>query len=205
MRKFFALVLVAAMALATTVIAQPIDTDPDQMGIYFDTEATVFCDPDMAPGGQISIYLMLTNPTGPQISAWEAKVVWDQMGGGFYGSWTLANGGLNVGDITDPMNLLFAVGTGAQPIITTPATILAQWDGYYAFGSGSTFYVQHYPGTQSFPNEQLPGYAVDEYTLIPCGISSGDENVPCAAFGAGQCAPIANDQMSWTNVKDLYR
>ncbi len=205
MRKFLALVVIASLALSAVAIAQPVDPDPNQMGVYFDTDATVNCAPDLAPGGQISIYLMLTNPTYPQVSAWECRLIWDQMGGGFYGSWTLANGGLNVGDLTNPMNLLFAVGTGAQPIVTSPATILAQWDGYYAFGSGSTFTLTQYPGTQSFPNEQLPGYAADEYTLVPCGVSSGSVDVPCAAFGAGQCAPIANEDTSWSNVKELYK
>ena len=177
------------VSLVLFMLASPggaqVISDANVMGIYFDTDANLYDAPDMAAGGQINIYLMVTNPTGAQISAWEARVVWDQMGGGFYGSWTLANGGLNVGDLNDPMNLLFAVGTGADPIIATPATILATWSGYWAFGPGSCFYVTHYPGTQSFPDEQLPGYAVDEYTLVPCCIASGSEDLPVASFGAG--------------------
>ncbi len=204
MKKFLALAAIATL-LAGVAIAQPADSDPDQMGIYFDTDATVYDDPGLAPGGQINIYVMLTNPTGAQVSAWEARVIWDQMGGGFFGNWTLANNGLNVGDLSDPMNLLFAVGTGAEPIITSPATILATWSGYYAYGTGSCFYITEYPGTQSFPDELLPGYAVDEFTLIPCGVSSGDKTLPVASFGAGCPGVVANQDVSWSNVKDLYR
>ncbi len=203
MRKLFVVAMLATMLLSIAAIAQPIDPDPDQFGIYFDLNATNNFDPSIAAGGSINIYLMVTNPSAPQIMAWECKVVWDQMGGGFFGSWAFANNGINVGDVSNPANLLFAVGTGANPIVTTPATLLATWSGYYAYGTGSTFTIQPYPGTASF-DPPAPGYAIDEVNLQPCGVTSGSFDAPCAAFGAA-AEPVANQDMSWSNVKSLFR
>jgi len=199
MRKVIVLTVIALMTAGSSLA-----WTPDQMGIYFDTDATVYDDPGVAAGDQISIYIMLTHPSHPEVAAWECQVVWDQMGGLFFGSWALTNNGVNVGDISDPMAMNFAVGTGAQPIQTSDATILATWSGIFASGTGSCFYVKEYPGG-SFPDEHLPGYAADETTLVPCGISSGSPDQPVASFGNGCPGIVGNNETAWSTVKTLYR
>ncbi len=179
LRSFLVLVLLSVVAVGG--LAQPVTTCPNTMGIYFDTEATVYCS-DAAAGGPLTFYLMITNPTGDQIAAWECKVEWDQMGGGFFGNWTFANDGINVGDTSDPLNTLLAVGVGANPIQPQPATILATWSGFFGYGTGSVFKITPYPDTASF-DPPAPGYAIDEVNLQACGVSSGDFDLPVAAIG----------------------
>ncbi len=201
MKKLLAMVAVATMLMAVTAVAQ-VDTDPDQFGIYFDTDATVYCS-DAVAGGPLTFYLMITNPSGDQIAAWECRVEWDQMGGGFFGNWTFANNGINVGDLSDPMNQLFAVGVGANPIVPAPATILATWSGFFGYGTGSVFKITPYPDTASF-DPPAPGYAIDEVNLQACGVSSGDFDLPVAKIGP-DCGVVADEATSWSQVKDLYR
>ncbi len=175
---------------------------PDVMAVAFDPQGTLTCADQITAGGDLSVYLLLLDASQPQVSAWECRLEWDQMGGTFVGAWELANNGLNIGDLSDPADLLFAVGTGAQPIATGGVTVLAHWSGLFLSGSGSRFYLHPYPGTQSFPDEQLPGYAADAATLVPCQIASGDESAPVALLGSA-CA--GSEDLSWSDVKNRYQ
>ena len=174
----------------------------DMMAISFDPGGELRCADRITAGSQLDIYLLLLEPSQPQVIAWECMVQWDQMGGTFVGDWELAGDGLNIGDLSDPTSLLFAVGTGANPLATSAVTILARWSGLFLSGDGSRFYLHPYPGTQSFPDDGLPGYAAGEDVLVPCDIASGDENTPVALLGSA-CA--GSEDLSWGGVKQLYQ
>ncbi len=199
MRKKLVATLVAVLALSAVAVAQP--SGNDIMGIYFDPDATQFCSEQQA-NSALTFYLLLVNPTGAQITAWECKVEWDQLDGGFFGNWTFANDGINVGDTSDPLNTLLAVGVGANPIQTQPVTLLATWSGFWGSGTeGSVFKVQPYPGTASF-DPPAPGYAVNDVDSVPCGVPSGDFDLPVARIT--QTCGLPAETSSWSGVKALY-
>ncbi len=72
MRDILAAVFVCAGAAAA--VAQPIDTSPDGIGIYFDEGAQQFC-ATATPGTQLAAYLCLTNASDTSdFLGWEASV-----------------------------------------------------------------------------------------------------------------------------------
>ena len=200
MRKFPALVMITLLTLVTLATANPVDPDPDQMGIYFDDGATLFDVPDWDPPRPINIYIMLTRPTCDQIWTWQCRVIWDQMGV-FSGNWYI--NGINFGDLTDPMNLVFKV-MYPTPSTTTMATILATWSGYWTSGPGACFYITDIPDQDSFDDPSPIGYG-DGTTFYQCGVSSGDQALPVASLGIG-CSPIVeNHEQSWSTIKKMFR
>ena len=189
------------VALACVILAGPGWAQQDVMTIAFDAGGEVTCADAIAPGAMFDIYLLLLDASHPQVAAWECMVQWDQMGGSFAGQWEITNNGLNIGDLSDPEAMLFAVGIGANPLNTGGVTVLAHWNGLFLSGTGSRFYLHPYPGG-SFPNEGLPGYAADTSTLVPCSIASGDESTPVALLGEA-CA--GNAERTWSAVKRDYQ
>ncbi len=67
-------VLMLVCLLAGTAVAQPIDTSPNGIGIYFDDTARIWC-ADAGVGTQVAAYLCLTNASDTSgFVAWEATL-----------------------------------------------------------------------------------------------------------------------------------
>lgn len=198
MKKLLALTAIALLAFSVSASAQ-VDPDPDGIGVYFDTAATSFN--ITYPGGfaPLNVYLMITRPSGDFIRAWECTVL-ETNNFTVQGTWLL-NGGLDVDN--DPQD--FVVGNGADPHAAAPAVILASKTMYGAApgaGSAATFTVKGVAGSISFPGGQ-PGYVHTLGVNTPCQVLTGDMNAPQACVNSN-CMVVANEDMSWSNVKALY-
>ncbi len=67
-----------------------------------------------------------------------------------------------------------------------------------------TFTVLPFPGSATFPDS--PGYVDGEDVgiVVPCGVSTGyPYGSYCAAINIG--GVVANEDMTWGDVKALYR
>ncbi len=198
MKKLLALLAVAL--LASNAMAQ-LDPDPDGIGMYFDMGGMVVEHATAAPFESVTAYLLLTNGSESSgVSGWEAVV--DVVGAPVAPAWTLA-AGLDV----DPSDNGFQVGIGVAPaaLPAAPAVVLASWTGFVMAPTDYVYFtVSNVPGSQSFPDS--PGYAAgdDAGNLIPMQVSSGyPYGAPCAMInGTGV---VANEDMSWSQVKDLFQ
>jgi hypothetical protein len=197
MKKLLALAAIAL--LAGSAFAQ-IDPDPDGMGVYFDMEGLVNCQEVAFTGGPqfVNAYLLLTNPSGAQVLAWEARVISD-IASLSPGSWVL-NGGLNVG--TDPD---FIVGMGSNAhLVTGPTVLLASRSVMFFMITGeyAIFTVKGVPGSASFP-DGTPGYQAVLGVMTPAQSPTGSFDAP-QSFVNGSCSVVANEDMAWGSVKSLY-
>jgi len=199
MKKLLAMLAVAL--LASGALAQ-VDPDPDGMGVYFDTAGTMFCTSTAAPFEQITAYLLITNPSATSGgSGWEAWVTVE--GGVVAPSWTLA-AGLDV----DPSDQGFQVGigTGGLALPYGETVVVATYSAFVQVPDAVVnFYVEGVPGSTSFPSS--PGYAAgnDAGDLRPLQVSSGTGmGLPVASVN-GDCGVVANEDLTFSNVKALFR
>ncbi len=192
--------MMLALTLLLTGAAFAQDNDPDGIGVYFDMDGLVTCHATAAPFEQVNAYLLATNVSDATgISGWEAVVTVN--GAPVAPAWTLA-AGLDV----DPSDTGFQVGIGVAPaaLPSAPAVVLATWAGFIMAPTDIVdFTVSDVPGSVSFAG--TPGYASgsDAGLLIPFQVSSGYPYVACAQINA--CDVVANEDMSWSQVKDLFQ
>jgi hypothetical protein len=196
MKKLLALAAIAV--LASSAFAQ-VDPDPDGMGVYFDMNATMNCKTIAFTGTPILVdaYLLLTNPSGAQVLAWEAKIV-SNVAALSPGNWAI-NGGLNVGTGEN-----FIVGMGGTPHFAgTEPVLLAsrQMMFFMVTGESATFTVMGVPGSTSF--DGTPGYQAILGVMTPCQSPTGSFTAP-QSFVNGSCDVVANEDMAWGSVKSLY-
>ncbi|MBK7703008.1 MAG: hypothetical protein IPI34_09035 [bacterium] len=195
MKKLLALTAIALLAFSVSASAQ-VDPDPDGMGIYFDMGATQFNVAYTLPFTPLNVYLLITRPSGDSVRAWECTIV-EENNFTVPGTWVL-NGGLDVDN--DPMD--FVVGNGAAPHPAAPVIMLASKTMFGMPTSTATFRVKGVAGSVSFPGGQ-PGYVHTLGFNTPCQVLTGDMNAPQACVNVN-CVVVANEDMSWSNVKALY-
>jgi hypothetical protein len=210
------LVVLAVVVLGGFAAAQPIDPDPDGMGVYFDTAGSEYClvVDDWIPGpgagpGYIYAYLLVTRPSTnlPYIQGWEAHVEIVTNSYFLAPELTLTPGAFNTGrEAGDYM--VDAGGAAAIPItgdVVMLASVEIEWLGYEGHASG-TIRVQGVADSPLFPDG--PGYYSDEAaTPAPCQSFFGNWG-ECAWIN-GDCgwiwpAPSADERLSWGDVKSLY-
>lgn len=187
-------VLMMAMLVASSAFAI-VDPDNDMMGVYFDMNADMVCVEGAAPYSNHVAYLVLTNPTFDALYGYEAGL--DIMGPAILLTNVFANPqALNVGDNTNQI-----VGFGA-PTMTEPVTLLATMELLYTAVDGTPVEI-HLHGTE--PSSMDPMYPVvllADGELRSYGISAADGLV---AQINGTCGVVATEEMSFDNVKSLYR
>jgi hypothetical protein len=198
------LVLLTGLMLVSSLGVAGADPDPDSMGFFFDTDATVYETSTVAPFQMVTGYIVVSNPTSTSVSGWECKI-------GITGSpvapgWAYAGGGLNVftPTLTDA---LFNVGVGLAPASLFPVNdvvVLATFSGFIMSPADVvTFTVLPFPGSVTFDN--APGYVDgnDVGMVVPCGVSSG---FPYGAIGAivNGTGVVDNADMTWGGVKALF-
>jgi hypothetical protein len=200
MKKLTALTSILVLLLAGIAFAQ-VDADPDGLGVYFDTNGIETCFTTVAPFESVTGYLLLTNPSDSfGISGWEANI--DVLGAAVAPAWTLA-AGLDV-DMS-AAGFQVGIGTDALALPVAPAVVLATWVGFIMAPTDIvSFVISNVAGSSSFPSN--PGYASGSNAgvLIPLQVSSGyPYGAPAAQINA--CDVVANEDMSFSNVKNLFR
>lgn len=178
------------------------DPDPDTIGMYFDLDANIVCWNTAGPFEAVTAYLIATNlSVDSGVSGWEAYI---QLSGDapLAANWSLI--GLDV----DPSPEGFQVGIGViLPIEPLPATVLATWTGFIGDPSDQiSFHISGIPGSASFPDS--PGYAAGDNAgdLRPLRVSAGSGlGFTAAMINAVECQVVANEDLTFSRVKALYR
>ena len=203
-------ILPAAFLLlaAATPASATLDPQADCMGVYFDPGAEIVCG-SASPFSQLSIYIVLTEGSAPNLSGWEAGLLWEPVGDAqFLGAWTVP-GCLDIAG-TD-QDGQFQVGCGTR-LLAEPAMVLAVWDGFYlgSPGSGALLTLGGLTGSTSF-SDGYPGYfwMDDASGLHPqsCRLPVAGPSLPCAMLNVPGCGQliVADEGIGWGDVKTLYR
>ena len=206
--------VIVFLLLATCAGAQPIDPDPDGMGVYFDTEGMEYCIEveDWIPGpgagpGVIDAYLLVTRPDTPYptIQAWEAQII--IVTNSYLPPVVSLTPGAADYD-ADPEDFVIGCGGVNAIPITGDATVIANIAlEFLGFEGSAEVGIELYgvPGSLSFPDS--PGYAAEAGFPSPCQCIFGTwGGVAGINGGTWQCdpGPIANEVMTWGTVKSLY-
>jgi len=190
-------VLLMAALCATTAMAQ-IDTDANQIGVYFDEGATL-----VEGSGPIAYaYVVLTNGTMPSVKSFDCKIWVDGDTEGM--SWTRFDGptGPNTTIAYDATLQEYAVSyLEPRPYTGTTMTLLTKLLYDMVGGQQLCFTVDAPVG-----NPDNPGYctvyseAGGDFTL--CGSSANGGH--SASFN-GACDVVATENASFSHLKALYR
>ncbi len=196
------LVLVFAISVAGTCGYATVDTDPDQVGVYFDINADQTC-LSVGPSLPFNVYVVLTNPSQPEVFGYEFgyRVVvppgaeglvfrlqnlsgcWDWSGDPWYESDYVCG-------LASPIPIV-----GSNAILVTWQFMLLVPDITMEFYLG--------PAAVESIADGLPAYANSD-GIFPLGVSSGDVALPVAAVNT-DCMVVAVEQMSFGELKRWYR
>lgn len=194
------LALLLAMALVVPALAQT-DPDPDGMGLYFDAAGTEVCASTAAPFASVTLYLLITNPSADTgVSGWEGYISYT--GSLVAPAWTLT-AGLDVDSSANGFQV--GIGTGTLALPYSSAVTLATFTAFVMAPTDQVaFFIDGVPGSTTFPNS--PGYAggADAGDLRACQVSSGTGAGAAVAMING-CDVVANEDMTFSNVKALFR
>ena len=198
MKILVILTCLACLALTGSTMAQ-IDPDQDQIGVYFDTGATIFCI-EYPVGAPQPAYLCITNPSyiggdDEAVSGWECSV--EVTEGVFVLAWILTEGAVNV---ASPPHFIVGLAT---PLPWSPIIVLMEMQ-VGIFAPGAVEFTLH-PAEPSSFDPPSPGYAAgdDPGHLIPLGYSVGGEFV-CAVIN-GECTPVGIEESTWGGIKAIYK
>ncbi|MCB1183121.1 hypothetical protein KDM41_06795 [bacterium] len=202
MKRIANALLIAAVGL---LLAGPavavIDPAPDVVGVYFDPNADtreVF----VAPNVPFHVYVILTNPTHPEI--WGFELGYELTPSGPAGTLfrlgrILPPDSINLGIDDDILAGSYVVGMAA-PLPGAQAVVLVQWQ--FMLLTNMAVYFQLGPSeVQSIP-DGLPAYEAGG-VIVPMGLSFG-----CWTPGSGsvneECG-LATEESTFGAVKALYR
>jgi len=208
------LMMLVVVFVCESTAAQPVDPDPDGMGVYFDTEGMTWCldvddwVPMIGAGPTIPAYLLVTRPSTslPNIHGWEAHV--EIVTNSFTPptGWTLTPGAVNTGKEGD--YVVDVSGTASIPIMGDAvmlATIEIAWLGFEGHAS-AIISLRGVEGSQLHPGG--PGYHSDDATApVPCQCYFGSWGP--VAWVNGDCNPVwpyrvVDESLTWGEVKSLY-
>lgn len=196
-KSLIALCLLACAA--SSAMAYP---GPDSMGIYAEDDAMgpVATCINIPVFTQQNVYMVLANPSGSQVLAWEATVEHTGQPGLFVGTWTLT-AGLNVGTGNN-----YIVGLGASPLVPNAAGVvtLMSMEVLLLADVPVEFFIKPVAGSTSFAD--TPGYQAVLGVMSPCvtstGTTAGVYDIPVFRVN-GNCV-VANEGRTWGSVKTLY-
>ena len=213
MKKMYALFVLTAVALHTVAVAQPIDPDPDGMGMYFGDWGSERClivddwTPGIGNGVTIVVYLLVTRPSTslPYIQGWEAHVEIDTNSYLPTTSLTLSPGAINLAKNLDDY-VVVANGDAAIPSqghAVTLATAELVWLGPEGH-AWAEIRLGGVEGSLLFPDS--PGYYSDDSAApTPCRHEFG----PWGAYTwvNGNCIwvsdRVVDENLTWGEVKSL--
>jgi hypothetical protein len=186
------------MCLAPSAIAQ-IDPDPNGIGVYFDSEATVVS--ATVPVDEIfALYLILTNPSAPGgVAGWELAFHYDYQNLFLLG-YSFAGNGIN---ICDPWPNI-CVGIPPPPLPWAETIVLMTLN-FYVLTDACVEYTLTPVEYPSLPGQMIYNDGADPFNLIPLHPSSGNVELPVAALNCEGPPPIRVQETSWGQAKALYR
>ena len=184
--------LVATICLFSLVAFGVAVAQQDVMCVCTDSESYSSC------GGNVDVdmyhtqnlYLLITNPSAYQVSAWEAQVEIVTTVT-YFGDWEVLGGGLNIGYGSN-----YIVGLGASPMHPNAdgSMVLLQIALTVIDTSAPiNIHVRRVPDSSSYPDS--PGYFPEAGFSIPCVTCSGDPDIPVFTIN-GEDPPPSFPQFS---------
>lgn len=196
MRLFLLLLCAVLMTSAGTAPAQ-VDPDPNGIGIYYDTAATIHCE-QFVPPGEFELYLVLTQATAMAgVGGWELRIefncpsVW--VTGWFIHGWQ--------GGFLDPPNFMQGL---VDPRPWSPAILLMTMTVLGLNPDCCWFYIVPHP-SPSIPGSIMYVDAADPWNWIEMYPSTGGFTTPVAGINCDCPPPVANEKYTWGGVKTIYR
>jgi len=201
------LTVLLCIALAGPVLADPVDPDPDGIGIYFEPGAGNGSWCATAPEGSlVTAYLCLTRASDISgFTAWEAAV--ETSAPGALVGFNILGGGINTATAPE------MVVTLDTPLPFQLSTILAEItvDVVWEWSVG----LRVLPAASPQGPVNLPGYATvdDPVNFQPLQYSWGWNQATespnwCATINDDNCLSqpgVPTEERSWESVKSLYR
>ena len=199
MKKMLVLTAVIALAFSGIATAQ-IDPDPDGMSVYFDEDGVSFC-MAVEPGtiAQGTAYFLLTNPstTAVNVLGWAANLNFVINEPFAPVQWNLLDG-LNAGSGMD-----FIVGNGNSPLPIVDGVCVLASAAFAFFGAVDPYAIFEVNGSDFVSYPEGVGYTATIGIGTPGQPKLGAWG-PCAWVNDCPLDPIANEDMSWSQVKSLY-
>ncbi|MCP4144451.1 MAG: hypothetical protein GY752_04110 [bacterium] len=197
------------VALVLLVGALPgfatVDPDPDQIGIYFDYNADVTCI-DTVPFLPFWAYVMVTNPTNPEIWGVEFSLCVEVFGGTedmlirLSEQWEGGSSSIPPFDIdwcADGVMQGFA-----YPVLPQSGNTLMVSLQYMLVSDIAVNFYLGPAANQSIP-DGLPAYLGPGGLVHPLGISSGSPDLPVASVNC--CFVVDSELTTFGKLKCLYR
>jgi len=200
MKTLSTILVVTALLICagrTDMALAQIDPDPDGIGIYFDTEATIHCS-YVPVGVPFEMYLVLTNASATAgVAGWECRIEYSEFPL-FILQWLPHNW---IGSFWDPPNFMI----GLDPPLPWSPTINLMTISAIVFDPTCTWLsIVPHPGA-SIPGEVIYLDAGDYATLITMHQSTGGPNIPVAGINCDCPPPTAIESTTWSGIKSVFR
>jgi hypothetical protein len=191
--KIITIACVISVLLVFSQAGAETNTVYDFMGLYFDTNADMFCLDSVAPYTVHNIYLALGNPTAEAIQGLRAGVGMD--GSALFLSSTIP------GDITITDEYVEIDYIWPDPIPTSPVTILVTFGVFYMAVDGSP--VDFYLGDLGDPIDGFPSYMLPDGTWVEAQLTEYALGNLVAYINTGCVTPT--EAFTFDSLKSLYR
>lgn len=194
MKKMVLALTLAALALSGTAFATVWE---DNVGMYFDEGATVYC--DALPFGFYNAFVVLTNLTSPTIGGWEAKITMN--GGGQITE--VAPRGLPINAATRQDEYIIGLG---EPLLAVAGRCVVADISFVVANAAVPTYGFIGPVYYDSLENGLPAYldGADSGLIKPLLPRIGEVTDPQFIVN-GDCGPVANEEASFGAVKSLFR
>jgi hypothetical protein len=199
MKKWIMLLALGAIVAASAAMAQE-DPGRNGIGLYLTSYGCGTC--CSTPATTFPIYLVATNVSAPSgIIGWEMEISWD--GPAIDEDYTIETvNGQYLNFETEPK---FSVGLTVP--LPNPSTFILLMTMEITVESTTepvTFYIDGLRFAHSLP-ERVPAYAAgnNPANIVELKQSTGGADYPVLTLN-GDCA-VANEEMAWSSVKDLFR
>ena len=182
-----------------------VNPDPDEIGIYFDTNADSVC-MTVAPSIPFSAYLIITNPSSAEVWAIEFSMCTEFIGGDesllFRLSEIWSAGFIELPVVMDWCLDGRAIGFYEPVPQVGDNVVLVQLQYMLLADMAVKFYIRPHPVETI--EDGLPAYEDEGGVVLTLGVSSGDPNLPVAAVN-GECDVIPVESKTFSGLKCLYR
>lgn len=186
--KLFTSLLV--IAIAVPLLAQPLDSRPDGMGVFFDETASQPCLADPIPFASYTAYLLLTHPSADAVSRWTVRLTESGVAARI-GTWYL--GGVDILP-DDTWDVSYAV-----PMVPADNVLALAWLDFVWVGGG-----ENRLGFAEIPGDIVCGYWDGLGVYRDCVVWT-DDPVEIAVMGSGDlCEAAPTEAMGWGSVKGLF-
>jgi hypothetical protein len=198
--------LIVVLVLVVSVIPgfATVDPDPDQIGLYFDTNADVTCI-DVLPSTPFWAYLVISNPSSPEVWGVEFSLCVEVIGGSPSLLFRLSED-WEIDDVSQPVVIDWcndgAIRGWASPILPQDNNALIVSFQYMLLAEmGLNFYLGAV-STQAI-EDGLPAYLGTGDVVLPLGVSSGNTGLPVASVNGCNAVPVEGS--TFGGLKCLFR